>query len=67
MQIFMSNNYDIKNQNTLDLHGLHVKEAIQVLKNVINEKKEGRTNHSIHVLIPFMIGIFQHRAQERVV
>jgi hypothetical protein len=42
MQIFMSNNIDIKNSNTLDLHGLHVKEALNVLKNVLNEKQTGK-------------------------
>ena len=41
MQIFLSNNLDIRNSNTLDLHGLYVKEAIEVLKNVMNEKKTG--------------------------
>ena len=41
MQIFMTNNIDIQHSNTLDLHGLHVKEAIGVLKNVLNEKRNG--------------------------
>jgi hypothetical protein len=46
MQIFLSNNIDIRNSNTLDLHGLHVKEAMNVLKNVIVEKKNGKIlNH----------------------
>lgn len=41
VQIFKENNPDYKNSNTLDLHGLHVKEAISVLKDVISQKKTG--------------------------
>lgn len=42
VQIFNANNPDYRNSNTLDLHGLHVKEAIGVLKDVINQKKMGK-------------------------
>lgn len=41
VKIFSANNPDIKNSNTLDLHGLHVNEAINVLKNVFNGKRKG--------------------------
>ena len=41
VQIFRENNPDFGNSNTLDLHGLHVKEAINVLKDVLSQKKQG--------------------------
>jgi hypothetical protein len=41
MKIFMANNIDIKNSHTLDLHGLFVSEALDALKNVLAEKREG--------------------------
>lgn len=41
VQIFRENNPDFGNSNTLDLHGLHVKEAISVLKDVLGQKKLG--------------------------
>ncbi len=41
IQTFLTYNQDIKNSNTLDLHGLQVKEAINVLKQIMSEKKQG--------------------------
>ena len=38
---FLNNNPDFQKSNTLDLHGLQVKEAITVLKQVIAERKKG--------------------------
>lgn len=40
-KIFNANNQDIKNNNTLDLHGLHVDEAINALKTALNTRKNG--------------------------
>lgn len=40
-KIFTANNHDLKSNNTLDLHGLHVDEAISALKNVLNSKRNG--------------------------
>jgi hypothetical protein len=42
VQIFLSNNPDIKTSNMLDLHGLHVKEAIDVFKQTFLRKKAGQ-------------------------
>lgn len=42
IQTFLNNNPGIQKSNTLDLHGLQVKEALQVLKNVMFEKKIGK-------------------------
>ena len=41
VQAFLNNNPDIQNSNTLDLHGLQVREALNVLKQVIAEKRSG--------------------------
>ena len=46
IQIFKEHNPDISHSNTLDLHGLHVKEEINVLKNIITERKSGKTLES---------------------
>ena len=40
IQTFLYNNPDIRNSSTLDLHGLSVKEALNVLKKVFFEKKQ---------------------------
>jgi hypothetical protein len=40
-EIFQSNNSDIKNSNILDLHGLHVNEALEVFKEIYYKKKNG--------------------------
>ena len=40
-EIFQSNNSDIRNSNILDLHGLHVNEALEVFKEIYNKKKNG--------------------------
>ena len=37
----MENNPDIKYSNMLDLHGLHVKEAIDALKQTMYKKRAG--------------------------
>jgi len=47
IQAFLNNNPDIKNSNTLDLHGLQVKEALNVLKQVMAEKRIGKLTHSV--------------------
>jgi hypothetical protein len=44
VQAFLNNNPDIQNSNTLDLHGLQVREALNVLKQVIAEKRSGNLN-----------------------
>ena len=41
MKIFSENNPNFKKINTFDLHGLQVKEALNVLKQVLIEKKSG--------------------------
>ena len=35
-------NHDLVHSNTLDLHELHVNEAIQVLDNVLEERRKGK-------------------------
>ena len=35
-------NHDLVHSNTLDLHELHVNEAIQVLDNVLQERQGGK-------------------------
>lgn len=42
IQTFVGNNPDIQHSNTLDLHGLQVKEALKALKEVMTEKKIGK-------------------------
>jgi DNA-nicking Smr family endonuclease len=39
----MNNNPDLINSNTLDLHGLHSKEALTAFKQLLKQRKEG--NH----------------------
>ncbi|CAF0961236.1 unnamed protein product, partial [Brachionus calyciflorus] len=46
VQIFKENNPDFNHSNTLDLHGLHVKEAIDVLKKIITKRKLELSNPS---------------------
>lgn len=41
IQIFLANNPDLKNTETVDLHGLHVKEALAAVKQLINNKRLG--------------------------
>ena len=48
IQTFLNNNPDIQNSNTLDLHGLQVREALNVLKQVMAEKKIGKRNIIIY-------------------
>lgn len=50
MKIFAENNPDFKKLNTVDLHGLQVKEALNVLKQVINEKKNGKNLFTFSVI-----------------
>ena len=42
MEILMANNPELGNSNTLDLHGLYIKEALDILKQVMYEKKQGK-------------------------
>ena len=42
MEIFLKNNPDLKSSNTLDLHGLYVREALEILKNMIGFKRQGK-------------------------
>ena len=42
MEILMANNPELGNSNTLDLHGLYIKEALDILKRVMYEKKQGK-------------------------
>lgn len=44
MEIFLKNNPDLRSSNTLDLHGLYVREALEILKNMINYKKQGKSH-----------------------
>jgi hypothetical protein len=39
--IFLANNPELKTNETIDLHGLHVKEAIAAVKQLISTKKQG--------------------------
>ena len=41
---FFFRNHDLLHSNTLDLHELHVKEAIQALENVLEERRNGKHN-----------------------
>lgn len=43
-KIFTANNHELRSNNTLDLHGLHVDEAITALKCVLSAKKNGPLN-----------------------
>jgi len=55
VQAFLNNNPDIQNSNTLDLHGLQVREALNVLKQVIAEKRSGNLNKLSLVWVCFVL------------
>ena len=42
--VFALNNSDLNQSNTLDLHGLHVNEALKIFKQVFTKKKQEVAN-----------------------